>query len=323
MSITSLPLIDEGAISKLGLGCGDYTEALQSAFVAAARGEISWRPKASVSEPTGAWMIGTLGCWGAKNLAIFHNIAGTSPKPGHTGPHYRSFQLLTNYETTEALALVDGTTGSNWLPACVTLLTARSFALPESSSVTFIGAGLQARVNLQALAGAFPLRQVHVVSRTQQSAEGFARFARETFGLSAVVAASAREAVAAADIVVSSVPSGSGAAFLEPSWVKPGAFVSAVDLGRSWRQGFQEFERVICDDRAQAIAQVRDGRLPHVLEYDTELTELVTQSRPGRAGRNERVVAIHPGNLVGILGITDLIYRTWTAARPNLSANEG
>ena len=196
----------------------------------------------------------------------------------------------------------------------MTRLTARSFALPDSATVAFIGAGVQARVNLEMLMGAFPLREIRIASRTKKSAEAFfATHARERFGLTASVA-SAQDAVASADIIVSSVPSGSGPAFLDPDWVKPGGFVSAVDLGRSWRDGFGQFDRIVCDDRAQAEVQVRDGRLPHALDYDTELTELVTASRPRRTDRAQRIIVIHPGNLVGILGLTRLIYRSWTAA---------
>lgn len=309
----ALPVIGAQDVAALGLTLPDLTAALAEGFAAAAAGRIAWQPKSSIMQPDGAWFISTMGCWPEKKLGIFHSIAGIPATPAKAGPHYHSVQLLTDYATSAPLATLDGSFTSMMLPAGVTLLAARALARPDSAAVAFVGAGVQARINLDALRIAFPVAAVRVISRTQASAESFAAYARAR-GLAATVHTDPQAALHDAALIVTSVPSGSGPPFLDPAWVAPGGFVSGVDLGRSWRPGFAAFDRIVTDDREQAVAQHRDGRLPHALDYDTDLPELVTGARPSRSGAAERAVVLHPGNLVGVLALTELIHRRWLRA---------
>ena len=124
--------------------------------------------------------------------------------------------------------------------------------------------------------------------------------ARFGAGASAHVKSDRRGRDPGSDIIVSTVPSGPNLKpFLDPGWVSPGAFVSAVDLGRSWLDGFEAFDRIVTDDRAQAIVQHAEGRVRYGGEYDTELAELITGARPRAKRAEERIVMIHPGNIVG------------------------
>lgn len=296
-------------VESLGIGIEDVVSALEAAFLAGQQGRIVWRPKASISPPDGIFLIATHAAWAERNLSIFHSILGTSHAfvpPG--APHYRTLQLLGDYRAGAPLALIDGTFTSSILPAGITLLAARRLARPESRVATFVAAGLQARLNLEALCKTFPLRQIRILSRTEASARAFAQFVAER-QLEPVLPSDPEAAIRGADIIISSVPSGAGQkAYLDPAWVSEGAFISAIDGGRSWLPGFERFERLVTDDRPQAAAQYADGRLAHAGPYDTEIPELVAGSRPGREHRDHRVALIHPGNIVGVLGITVLIH---------------
>lgn len=294
----------------LGLGIDDdaLVTALEHAFRASAAGEIVGRPKSTINQPDGAFLIGALAAWPRRNVGIFHCIAGAPPaalRPGE--PHYRTWQLVTDYRRGTPIGIVDGGFTSTMLPAGITAIGARAFARPDSRVATFIGAGAQSRVNLAALTRIFRLGEVRILGRSPANAEAFAREVRAG-GLAATVTTSPRDAVAGADLVVSTVPSGPDLVpFLDPASVSPGAFVSAVDLGRSWKDGFDAFDRVVTDDRAQAAMQHAEGRVRYGGRYDTELAELVTGARPGRQRAADRVVMIHPGTIVGVLGITALI----------------
>jgi ornithine cyclodeaminase/alanine dehydrogenase len=189
----------------------------------------------------------------------------------------------------------------------VTALTARHFARPDGKIATFVGAGTQARVNLAALRLGFAIEEVRILSRTAQSAESFAEEVRDT-GIAAHIVSDPRAALEGADLIISSVPGGpANKPFLDPAWVSRGSFVSAVDVGRSWLPGFEQFDRIVTDDREQAVVQHREGRMAFGGQFDTEIPELVAGARPGRETDDERIVIIHPGNIVGIFGITKLI----------------
>lgn len=301
-------IIARDDVEALGLGLAEAVPALESAFLAGRRGAIDFRPKSTISRPDGAFLIAAHAAWPERNLGLFHSIMGTAPaNVPHGAPHYTTRQLLSDYRRGVPVALIDGTWTSTILPAGVTAIAARRLARPDSAVVSFVGAGVQARVNLAALQPLFPLREVRVLSRTAASAQGFAAHAAAC-GLQVRVFEDARAALEGADIIVTSVPGAPGLRpFLDPDWVGEGAFVSAVDIGRSWRGGFERFERLVTDDRAQALAQHADGRMPHAGPYDTEIPELLDASRPGRQRREERIVLIHPGNVVGVFGLSALI----------------
>jgi ornithine cyclodeaminase/alanine dehydrogenase-like protein (mu-crystallin family) len=296
-------------VEALGIDNAVLVAALEDAFRASHAGDIVGRPKSTVNQPDGAFFIGTLAAWAKRNLGIFHCIMGAPPAnlaPGEA--HYRTYQLLSDYGRGTPIAVIDGAFTSTMLPAGITAMGARALARPDSCIATLIGAGAQARVNLAALAEIFPLAKIRIFSRSPVNAEDFALEVRRR-GLEADVLSTAEDAIRGSDLIVSTVPSGpSLKPFLDPAWVSPGAFVSAVDLGRSWLDGFEAFDRVITDDRAQAIVQHAEGRVRYGGPYDTELPELITGARPPRERAEERIIMIHPGNIVGVLGITALIH---------------
>lgn len=295
-------------VKGLGLGWRDIVASLERAFRAHHAGEITGRPKSTVNQADGAFFISTLAAWPQRGLGLFHCILGAPPAtlaPGEA--HYRTYQLVTDYARGTPICVVDGTFTSTMLPVGVTALGARSLARADSRVASFIGAGVQSRANLAALAECLPLKEVRILGRSAANAEAFAAEARAR-GLQAEVMTDPEAAIRGADVIVSTVPSGPTLKpFLDPAWVPPGAFVSGVDLCRSWRDGFEAFDRVVTDDRAQAVVQHQEGRLRYGGSYDTELPELLTGARPPRQNPDERIVMIHPGNVVGVMGISELI----------------
>ena len=298
-------------ILALGQTAEAVFTALENAFRECTTGEIVWKPKATIVQPDGAFFVGTLGCWKRRNLGIFHNIMGVPATNVPVGtPHYASVQVLSDYNTGVPLACIDGTFTSTMLPVGVTALVATRFANPQSKVVTFVGAGSQARANLASLRHFFPLEEVRIFTRTERSASAFAAEV-ESSGLTAKIYTQPEQALRHSDIIVSTVPSGPTLKpFLDPAWISEGAFVSAVDVGRSWMAGFEKFDRLVTDDRAQAEVQYVEGRMPLKLKYDTELAEIFTERRPPRERSLDRIAFIHPGNLVGVFAITALIYDT-------------
>jgi ornithine cyclodeaminase/alanine dehydrogenase len=303
-----LKTISRDEIAQLHLDIDAIAAALDEAFRAGAAQEITWKPKSMLAQPDGAFLMSTFAAWPARGLGIFHSLVGATAAAARNGsPAYRSLQLLAEHETAEPIALLDGTYTSTMLPAGVTRLMAGRLGRSRSRVATFVGAGTQARVNLAALDGILPIDEVRIVSRTTKSAAGFAEFVSAR-GQRARIMQNGPEAFEGADIIISTVPASPGLQpALEPRWVSPGTFVNAVDLGRSWQQGFDAFDRVVTDDRKQAEAQFGEGRLIHGGPYDSEIAEILTGARPGRLDSKERIVLIHPGNVVGILGLTRLI----------------
>ena len=295
-------------VHKLPISNTDLIAAMEATIRASRAGDVVWRPKSTIAQPDGAFFLSSMACAPRRNIAVFHAVAGLPANHSEPGtPHYYTYQLVTNYRTGVPIALVDGTLTANMLPAVITALGARYLARRDSRVATFVGAGVQADVNLATLRMELPIDEVRILTRTTATAERFAAHVRSQ-GLTAHIVSDARSALAGADVIVTSVPSHPDLQpFLDPAWVSPGGYVSAVDVGRSWFDGFDAFDRIVTDDRAQAVVQHAEGRMRYGGKFDGELADLITGTHPPRHAYAERAVLIHPGYVVGTLAITGLI----------------
>lgn len=296
-------------VAVLKISAAEATEAVRQAFLAARRKEILWWPKTSLSGADGMFSTVTHAIWHTRKISICHSIAGTAPGNVPAGePHYASTQILGDLATGRNLAVYDGQFTSNTLPVAVTALGARHLADAQSRSATFVGAGIQARLHLDLLSDMFPLQHIRVLTRSSTSAQAFCEYARGK-GLACTIERDPRRAIENAPLVVTTVSSVPGLQpFLDPGWLAPGAFLSAVDLARSWLPGMEHLDLRVIDDREQAKVQEQDGRLGKHGPYDLDLAELIEGSAPRRQHSNQRVALIHPGNVIGVLGITWLIH---------------
>ena len=292
-------------VQSLDIPNADLTIAMEKTIRASRAGEIAWRPKSTIAQPDGAFLLSSMACAPKSNIAVFHTVAGLPAGRSESGkPHYYTYQLVTNYQTGIPIAMVDGTFTANMLPAVITLLGARFLARPGSRIATFVGAGVQANVNLATLTAEFPVEEVRILTRTPATAARFADHVHK-LGMTPHIMSDPKAAVLGADIIVTSVPSNPNLKpFLDPAWVSPGAYVSTVDVGRSWLDGFDAFDRIVADDRAQAIVQHAEGRMRYSGQFDSELSDLLIGIRPPRQTSEERAVLIHPGYVVGTLAIT-------------------
>jgi alanine dehydrogenase len=65
--------------------------------------------------------------------------------------------------------------------------------------------------------------------------------------------------------------------FLDGNRVRPGGFVTLVDLGRSWLpQSFSAFDIIATDDREQSTAHAHEGKMSYGGPWSADLVELVT-----------------------------------------------
>lgn len=302
--------ISASQIEALNLDVAQIASALEVAFRACAHGAIRWKPKSMVVRDDGSFLMSTFASWPDAGHGLFHMLSGASAthaKQGHSA--YRSTQLLTDAMSGEPLALIDGAYTSTILPAGITRLMTPRLARSKSGVAVIIGAGTQARVNLEALDGVLPIEEVRIASRSKASAEKFAQFVAARAQTARVMDIDATM-FKDADIIITTVPASPDLKpVLDPAWVPKGTFVNALDLGRSWQQGFSAFDRRVVDDREQARQQYREGRLTHDVPWDSEISELVCGTQVARQSDDERIVLVHPGNVVGILAITALFYR--------------
>lgn len=218
--------------------------------------------------------------------------------PGNHGTPFDSHQgavLLFEAEHGALLAVIDGSSVTAIRTAAVSAVATRALAREDARCLALIGSGVQARTHLEAMLLVRPLERITVWSRDRARAEAFAAREGARWNRPVEVAASAREAVAGADIVCTTT----GA--VEPvvcgDWISAGAHLNAVGAcfasARELDTAAVARSRLFVDRRESALHEAGDLLLPMAEGALTEahivgeLGEVLTGTVPGRRSPEE------------------------------------
>jgi len=169
-------------------------------------------------------------------------------------------------------------------------LAARYLAPERVRTVAVIGAGSQARWQLQALRLVRSFQRVICYARSADEARDFADRQSRELGLGVEAADSAEEAVAPAQVIITTTPATHPV--LRADWINPGTHVTAMGSDAPHKNEIdpeliKRADLFVCDLRSQSLAR---GELRHavaagVIREDADIAELgqlVTGSRRGR-----------------------------------------
>lgn len=307
MSIDSLPFFGNAAIRDLALTPAEVRSALLQIYELNHAGRVVSQPKLSL--PLGPGHMFQAMCAACEDLGLAAvKWLGVAPRAaGDTTPGIHALLVVNDFASGAPLAVMDANSLTGMRTAAMSAVAAGFLARPDSRSIGFVGCGLQAHAHLEAMHDLFPgMTTVLCNSRSVQSARRLADRA-EALGMKAEVRSSPEEVVRGSDIVITSVPmSRDLKPFLDPDWIAPGAFVSAVDLGRSWKpEGLGGLDCLATEERGNPP---RKSEL--TLSWTADLTELAAGSRPGRASAADRSMFLFQGHAMADLAIAALAWRS-------------
>lgn len=287
----------------------EMIDGIERAYLSRAEGRAVGKTKTGMITKNGGYFFSLNAYSEDLGYSLCHNSMGVQIEKTPPGEHHiNGLEILSDLETAKPVAVIDSHWMSTWIAAALTGVAARRLARADSRSIGFIATGVQARVNLAALLTVLPIERVVAYNRRRAGAEAFAAEVRGQ-GVEVAVTEEPRRAVEGMDVVITSVPlSGLNKAFIDPAWVRPGAFVSVIDLGYSWLPGLGGFERIVTDDHAQAAHEIAIRLQEFAGPYDTDVTELLTGARPGRESDDQRIVVAHGGHAIGILALAAQVY---------------
>ena len=174
-------------------------------------------------------------------------------------PSHLATIVLLDPDTGALLALLDGRYITEARTAAVSAVSADLLALPDAATLAILGSGVQARSHLEALGYVRRLADVRVWSPTESHRAAFVRDVPRD-GLRIRAAASAREAVDGADLIV--VATASTTPVLESAWVQEGAHICAIGACRPTHRELQARlvarSRVFVDSTVGALAEAGD-----------------------------------------------------------------
>ena len=302
--------LSDAEVARAALSLDRLREIVAGAFAAQARGAAEAAPKSVLN-------IGKGHVFQAKPASLRDaNLTGMKwfglvPSGQTSGPSVESLIVLSDMRTGRTLAVM----GGNWITAtrtaAMSAIAAQSLARPESASIGFVGCGVQAHSHLDAMRLVLPrLTNVVAYSRTEASARRLADAAASR-GMSARVTTDPQQAVEGMDVVITTVPEGGRLEFLDTGWLAPGAFASAVDLGRSWkRETLRGVDILATDEHEQTRAVAAMGRMSFAGPYDADLAGMTSGTAPKRTSPQQRAMFCFSGHALADIAAAQVVYET-------------
>jgi len=220
--------------------------------------------------------------------------------------------ILSDYNTGYPLAVMDGNLITAIRTAAMSAFAAQKLARKEGRQIGIIGCGLQARHHINALKAVLPsIKNVVAFSRSPVSTAAFVEYVRHQ-DLEARAAVNPYEAIIQSDVIITTVPMYPGfAPFLDTAWIPRGAFVSAVDIGRSWLpQHLRALDILVTDDhQQQADSPPLAPDVGPLGTFDADLADLATSTHPGRTHDSQRAMFIFRGLGLADLAVAGLVYK--------------
>ena len=180
------------------------------------------------------------------------------------------FHVLLYAEDKGLLAIIEANTLGQIRTGAASAVATEKMARPEGKKVALIGTGRQARTQALALKAVGMLSELAVAARDRTRLEAFCTRLAGELGTPVRAAASAEEAVAGADIVVTAT--NSTEPVLMHAWLAPGAHVNAMGANAANRR------EIDADCVLKASLVVTD----HVEQAKSEAAEFIDLAKAGR-----------------------------------------
>jgi ornithine cyclodeaminase/alanine dehydrogenase-like protein (mu-crystallin family) len=313
----SVRIVTQSEVPAL-LPMNECVEVMAEALATLARGDAVLPLRTMMWLPDRSGLLGLMpACLGAPAVM---GLKIVSVMPGNHGTEYESHQgavLIFEVAHGSLLAVIDASSITAIRTAAVSGLATRLLAPEDAGDLAILGSGVQAASHLEAMKTVRQLRRVRVWSRSAANAQAFAERESARHGLRVEAVASARAAVAGADLICTTTAS--KAPVLEGTWLAPGVHINAV--GACFRDA-RELDtaavagaRLYVDRRESALNEAGDFLLAkaegaigdgHIVG---ELGEILLGKVPGRRSPDERTLFESLGIAVEDLAAAHHIWR--------------
>jgi alanine dehydrogenase len=223
-------VLDGADVTRL-LPMRDCIQVMRDALAALARGKALVPLRMVMRMPDASGFLGLMpghiapdggreGALGMKAVSVF---------PGNAGRGIDTHQgavLLFEADTGRLSALMDGATITAIRTAAVSGVATDLLARRDATDLAILGAGVQARTHIEAMAAVRPVRRVRVWSRNPEHAAGLVSEVAGRYDASLEAMPTAEAAIRNADIVAT--VTASPEPVLQRSWLKDGAHINAV-----------------------------------------------------------------------------------------------
>jgi len=229
-------------------------------------------------------------------------------------PTVMALIILISPETGAPVAIMDGTYLTDIRTGAAGGIAAKHLARKDSKVIGLVGAGNQARTQLEALCEVFEPESVRINSRTKESCE---KFIRE---MADIVPCEIRyeesiEKVCDCDILVTTTPTRKP--IVKSSWIKEGTHINAIGADAVGKEELDPEillrSKIIVDDMVQALhsGEVNVPLSKHYIsenDIHAQLGEVMVGLKPGRTSEDEITIFDSTGLAIQDVATAHLVY---------------
>jgi ornithine cyclodeaminase len=275
-------------------------ESMAAVLAARARGETHMPLRSVMAAPGAAGFMGLMPSWrggqqGGAAMFALKAICVIPDNPTRGLDAHQGTVTLFDGETGVPTAILDASAITAIRTAAVTAVATDVLARADARTLAILGAGVQGRAHLRALAGVRDFGEVRVFAPTRAHAQAVIDEAGPA-GAGLSVTPSAGDAVRGADVVVAAT--NSPRPVLQRAWLKPGAHVNAVGASTPRAKEIDTAtvaaSALFCDSRESVLAEagefqlaVTEGLIPGEEHIRAELGEVLAGTAPGRRDDGE------------------------------------
>ncbi len=314
MNSQSLLYLSRADVEQVALDMPTIINLLEAAFKEKGASRVEMPPKPGIHTQPDAFIHAMPAYIPALHSAGLKWVGGYPDNQRRGLPYISGLLILNDIETGLPYAVMDCTWITAYRTGAASALSAKYLARPDSQVAGILACGVQGRTNLEALAALFPLQRVYAYDRAPEVQQRFVAEMTAKLGLDIIGVDEPRQAVVASDLVVTSGPIlKHPTPTIEPDWLKPGAFASAVDFDSYWQPAaLAQFDKLSTDDHAQFRYYRENGYFQHTPEPYADLGEIVAGLKPGRERPEERTIAMNLGLALDDMAVAPDIYRRAT-----------
>jgi ornithine cyclodeaminase/alanine dehydrogenase-like protein (mu-crystallin family) len=292
---------------------------MREALVKLAAGEVHQPLRTIVRPPQATGIMGLMpsyvggeqAAYGLKTVCIFP----ANPAKGKDA--HQGAVLLFSAETGELQALLNASAITAIRTAAVSGVATDLLAREDACNLAIVGAGVQARTHLTAMAEVRSIKRCRVVSRNIEHAKSFAEEMSGCVGFPIVPVATSAEALDGADLIAT--VTNAKEPVVRREWISPGVHLNVVGSStphaREVDTATMAASALFVDRRESTLNEagdylfaMREGAIgPEHIR--AELGEILTGQKPGRTSREEITLFKSLGLAVEDLAAANYLYR--------------
>lgn len=269
---------------------------MRETLASRARGQTEQPSRTAVRPAGGGGTMLTMPAWVADPAALGVKVVAVFPGNHQRGlDSHQGAVLSLDPDTGQVQAILEAGSVTAIRTAAVSAVATDLLANPDADDLALLGAGVQARSHLAAIAAVRRLRRIRVWSRSPERARALAREAAASGGPAVEAVVEAADAVREAGIICT--VTASPTPVLHGPWVSPGAHINAVGAHtpetRELDTDAVTRARIFVDARESALREAGELLIPikerrlRTTDLQAELGDVIAGLAPGRLSSEE------------------------------------